>query len=193
MKIFRAENTSLFGTRWIFAKSEKSAKRIALALGMVKRESNLTIKEMPEDLYEDTNAKEIDIEGVGQLYSNQGKKEWLVSDNKGIFERSSYKEIPANMEYGLNYLVVIDGKFNQIIEELLQNSIQQKQKEIYQTEKDIILQKLKEDEHYRRTLVSVFDELKSSLEIEKQRLEEWRSKKAKSIEKQDVEKIFSDI
>ena len=38
-----------------------------------------------------------------------------------------------------------------------------------------------------------FEELESNLKIEKQRLQEWRDKKAKSIEKQDAEKIFADI
>mgnify|MGYP000586417792 CR=1 FL=1 len=49
MKIFRAENSNIFGTRWVFALSRNSAKRIALATGMVKDEKNLTVKETIED------------------------------------------------------------------------------------------------------------------------------------------------
>ena len=193
MKIFRAENSNIFGTRWVFALSRNSAKRIALATGMVKDEKNLTITEQPEETFKDTNAKEIDIEGVGQLYSNQGKKEWLVSDSKGIFERSPDRDVAANMSHALDYLVLIDGKFNKIIEELFQNSIEDKEKEIKQAEREVVLKDLQEDEDYKRRWAMIFEELESNLEIEKQRLQEWRGKKAKSIEKQDAEKIFADI
>jgi hypothetical protein len=193
MKIFRAENTNIFGTRWIFALSRNSAKRIALATGMVKDEKNLTITEQPEETFKDTNAKEIDIEGVGQLYSNQGEKEWLVSDSKGIFERNPDRDVAANMSHALDYLVLIDGKFNKIIEELFQNSIEDKEKEIKQAEREVVLKDLQEDKDYKRRWAVIFEELESNLEIEKQRLQEWRGKKAKSIEKQDAEKIFADI
>ena len=193
MKIFRAENSNIFGTRWVFAFSRNSAKRIALATGMVKDERNLTIKEEPEETFKDTNAKEIDIEGVGQLYSNQGEKEWLVSDSKGIFERNPDRDVAANMSHALDYLVLIDGKFNKIIEELFQNSIEDKEKEIKQAEREVVLKDLQEDKDYKRRWAVIFEELESNLEIEKQRLQEWRGKKAKSIEKQDAEKIFADI
>jgi hypothetical protein len=193
MKIFRAENSNIFGTRWVFALSRNSAKRIALATGMVKDEKNLTITEQPEETFKDTNAKEIDIEGVGQLYSNQGEKEWLVSDSKGIFERNPDRDVAANMSHALDYLVLIDGKFNKIIEELFQNSIEDKEKEIKQAEREVVLKDLQEDKDYKRRWAVIFEELESNLEIEKQRLQEWRGKKAKSIEKQDAEKIFADI
>jgi hypothetical protein len=189
MKIFRAENTNIFGTRWIFALSRNSAKRIALAIGMVRDERNLTIKEEPEETFKDTNAKEIDIEGVGHLYLDK----WSVYDSKEIFKKSPDRDVAANMSYGLNYLVLIDGKFNQIIEELLENRITNKEKEIKQAEKDVVLKNLQEDKVYKRAWASYFEELESNLKIEKQRLQEWRGKKAKSIEKQDAEKIFADI
>ena len=189
MKIFRAENTNVFGTRWILALSRNSAKRIALATGMVKHEKNLTITEEPEETFKDTNVKEIDIEGVGHLYLDK----WSVYDSKEIFKRSPYKDVPANMTYGLNYLVLIDGKFNKIIEELLKNSITDKEKEIKQIEREVVLKRLQEDEDYKRRWAVIFEELESNLKIEKQTLQEWRGKKAKSIEKQDAEKIFADI
>ena len=193
MKIFRAENTNIFGTRWIFALSRNSAKRIALAIGMVRDERNLTIKEEPEETFKDTNAKEIEIEGVGNLYLVDGANKWLVYDSKEIFKKSPDRDVSANMSHGLNYLVLIDGKFNQIIEELLENRITDKEKEIKQAEKDVVLKNLQEDEVYKRAWALYFDGLESNLEIEKQRLQEWRGKKAKSIEKQDAEKIFADI
>jgi hypothetical protein len=193
MKIFRAENTNIFGARWIFALSRNSAKRIALAIGMVRDERNLTIKEEPEETFKDTNAKEIDIEGVGNLYLVDGANKWIVLNSKEIFEKSPDRDVPANMSYGLNYLLLIDGKFNQIIEELLENSIKNKEKEIKQAEKGVVLKMLQEDEIYKRHWALYFDSLESNLEIEKQRLQEWRGKKAKSIEKQDAEKIFADI
>jgi hypothetical protein len=193
MKIFRAENTNIFGTRWIFALSRNSAKRIALAIGMVRDERNLTIKEEPEETFKDTNAKEIEIEGVGNLYLVDGANKWLVYDSKEIFKKSPDRDVAANMSHGLNYLVLIDGKFNQIIEELLENRITDKEKEIKQAEKDVVLKNLQEDEVYKRAWALYFDGLESNLEIEKQRLQEWRGKKTKSIEKQDAEKIFADI
>ena len=189
MKIFRAENTNIFGTRWIFALSRNSAKRIALATGMVKDEKNLTITEEPEKTFKDTNAKEIDIEGVGHLYLDK----WSVYDSKEIFKRSPDRDVPANMSYGLNYLVLIDVKFNKIIEEMLENSIKNKEKEIKQAERGVVLKLLQEDEQYKRFWALTFEELESNLEIEKQRLQEWRGKKTKSIEKQDAKKIFADI
>jgi len=189
MKIFRAENTNVFGTRWIFALSRNSAKRIALAIGMVRDEKNLTITEEPEKTFKDTNAKEIDIEGVGHLYLNK----WTVDDSKEIFKRNPDRDVAANMSHALDYLVLIDGKFNKIIEELLENSISQKEKEIKQSERGLVLKLLQEDEQYKRFWALTFEELESNLEIEKQRLQEWRGKKAKSIEKQDAEKIFADI
>jgi hypothetical protein len=193
MKIFRAENSNIFGTRWVFALSRNSAKRIALATGMVKDEKNLTITEQPEETFKDTNAKEIDIEGVGHLYLVDGANKWFVYDSKEIFKRNSDRDVAANMSYGLNYLVSIDGKFNKIIEQLLENSIKDKEKEIKQAEKDIVLKDLQEDEVYKRRWVLYFNSLESNLETEKQTLQEWRGKKAKSIEKQDAEKIFADI
>jgi hypothetical protein len=193
MKIFRAENTNIFGTRWIFALSRNSAKRIALAIGMVRDERNLTIKEEPEETFKDTNAKEIEIEGVGNLYLVDGANKWLVYDSKEIFKKSPDRDVAANMSHGLNYLVLIDGKFNQIIEELLENRITDKEKEIKQAEKDVVLKNLQEDKVYKRAWALYFDGLESNLEIEKQRLQEWRGKKTKSIEKQDAEKIFADI
>jgi hypothetical protein len=193
MKIFRAENTNIFGTRWIFALSRNSAKRIALAIGMVRDERNLTIREEPEETFKDTNAKEIEIEGVGNLYLVDGANKWLVYDSKEIFKKSPDRDVAANMSHGLNYLVLIDGKFNQIIEELLENRITDKEKEIKQAEKDVVLKNLQEDKVYKRAWASYFDGLESNLEIEKQRLQEWRGKKTKSIEKQDAEKIFADI
>jgi len=193
MKIFRAENTNIFGTRWIFALSRNSAKRIALAIGMVRDERNLTIREEPEETFKDTNAKEIEIEGVGNLYLVDGANKWLVYDSKEIFKKSPDRDVAANMSHGLNYLVLIDGKFNQIIEELLENRITDKEKEIKQAEKDVVLKNLQEDEVYKRAWALHFDGLESNLEIEKQRLQEWRGKKTKSIEKQDAEKIFADI
>jgi hypothetical protein len=189
MKIFRADNTNVFGTRWVFALSRNSAKRIALATGMVKDERNLTIKEEPEETFKDTNAKEINIEGVGHLYLDK----WSVYDSKEIFKKSPDRDVAANMSYGLNYLVSIDGKFNKIIEQLLENSIKDKEKEIKQAERDIVLKDLQEDEVYKRRWVLYFNSLESNLETEKQTLQEWRGKKAKSIEKQDAEKIFADI
>ena len=193
MKIFRAENTNIFGTRWIFALSRNSAKRIALATGMVKDEKNLTITEKPEETFKDTNAKEIDIEGVGHLYLVEGANKWFVSDSKEIFKRNPDRDVAANMSHALDYLVLIDGKFNKIIEELLENSIFQKEKEIKQAERDVVLKRLQEDEDYKRRWAVIFEELESNLKIEKQTLQEWRGKKAKSIEKQDAEKIFADI
>ena len=193
MKIFRAETSNVFGTRWIFALSRNSAKRIALATGMVKDEKNLTITEEPEKTFKDTNAKEIDIEGVGHLYLVEGANKWFVSDSKEIFKRSPDRDVPANMTYGLNYLVLIDGKFNKIIEELLENSIKNKEKEIKQAERGVVLKLLQEDEQYKRFWALTFEELESNLEIEKQRLQEWRGKKTKSIEEQDAKKIFADI
>jgi hypothetical protein len=193
MKIFRAENTNIFGTRWIFALSRNSAKRIALAIGMVRDERNLTIKEEPEETFKDTNAKEIEIEGVGNLYLVDGANKWLVYDSKEIFKKSPDRDVAVNMSHGLNYLVLIDGKFNQIIEELLENRITDKEKEIKQAEKDVVLKNLQEDKVYKRAWALYFDGLESNLEIEKQRLQEWRGKKTKSIEKQDAEKIFADI
>jgi|LakMenE18May11ns_1017448.scaffolds.fasta_scaffold9793027_3 hypothetical protein len=193
MKIFRAENSNIFGTRWVFALSRNSAKRIALATGMVKDEKNLTITEQPEETFKDTNAKEIDIEGVGHLYLVDGANKWFVYDSKEIFKRNSDRDVAANMSYGLNYLVSIDGKFNKIIEQLLENSIKDKEKEIKQAERDIVLKDLQEDEVYKRRWVLYFNSLESNLETEKQTLQEWRGKKAKSIEKQDAEKIFADI
>jgi len=189
MKIFRADNTNVFGTRWVFAFSRNSAKRIALAIGMVRDERNLTIKEEPEETFKDTNAKEINIEGVGHLYLDK----WSVYDSKEIFKKSPDRDVAANMSYGLNYLVSIDGKFNKIIEQLLENSIKDKEKEIKQAEKDIVLKDLQEDEVYKRRWVLYFNSLESNLQTEKQTLQEWRGKKAKSIEKQDAEKIFADI
>jgi hypothetical protein len=193
MKIFRAENSNIFGTRWVFALSRNSAKRIALATGMVKDEKNLTITEQPEETFKDTNAKEIDIEGVGHLYLVDGANKWFVYDSKEIFKRNSDRDVAANMSYGLNYLVSIDGKFNKIIEQLLENSIKDKEKEINQAVRDIVLKDLQEDEVYKRRWVLYFNSLESNLETEKQTLQEWRGKKAKSIEKQDAEKIFADI
>ena len=193
MKIFRAENSNIFGTRWVFALSRNSAKRIALATGMVKDEKNLTITEQPEETFKDTNAKEIDIEGVGHLYLVDGANKWFVYDSKEIFKKSPDRDVAANMSYGLNYLVLIDGKFNKIIEQLLENSIKDKEKEIEQAEKDVVLKDLQEDEIYKRRWVLYFNSLESNLETEKQTLQEWRGKKAKSIEKQDAEKIFADI
>jgi hypothetical protein len=193
MKIFRAENSNIFGTRWVFALSRNSAKRIALATGMVKDEKNLTITEQPEETFKDTNSKEIDIEGVGHLYLVDGANKWFVYDSKEIFKKSPDRDVAANMSYGLNYLVLIDGKFNKIIEQLLENSIKDKEKEIEQAEKDVVLKDLQEDEVYKRRWVLYFDSLESNLETEKQTLQEWRGKKAKSIEKQDAEKIFADI
>ena len=193
MKIFKAENSNIFGTRWVFALSRNSAKRIALATGMVKDEKNLTITEQPEETFKDTNAKEIDIEGVGHLHLVDGANKWLVYDSKEIFKKSPDRDVAANMSYGLNYLVSIDGKFNKIIEQLLENSIKDKEKEIEQAEKDVVLKDLQEDEVYKRRWVLYFDSLESNLETEKQTLQEWRGKKAKSIEKQDAEKIFADI
>jgi hypothetical protein len=193
MKIFRAENSNIFGTRWVFALSRNSAKRIALATGMVKDEKNLTITEQPEETFKDTNAKEIDIEGVGHLYLVDGANKWFVYDSKEIFKRNSDRDVAANMSYGLNYLVSIDGKFNKIIEQLLENSNKDKEKEIKQAERDIVLKDLQEDEVYKRRWVLYFNSLESNLETEKQTLQEWRGKKAKSIEKQDAEKIFADI
>ena len=193
MKIFRAENSNIFGTRWVFALSRNSAKRIALATGMVKDEKNLTITEQPEETFKDTNAKEIDIEGVGHLYLVDGANKWFVYDSKEIFKRNSDRDVAANMSYGLNYLVSIDGKFNKIIEQLLENSIKDKEKEIKQAERDIVLKDLQEDEVYKRRWVLYFNSLESNLQTEKQTLQEWRGKKAKSIEKQDAEKIFADI
>jgi len=76
---------------------------------------------------------------------------------------------------------------------LLENSIKDKEKEIKQAEKDIVLKDLQEDEIYKRRWVLYFNSLESNLETEKQTLQEWRGKKAKSIEKQDAEKIFADI
>jgi hypothetical protein len=193
MKIFRAENSNIFGTRWVFALSRNSAKRIALATGMVKDEKNLTITEQPEETFKDTNAKEIDIEGVGHLYLVDGANKWFVYDSKEIFKRNSDRDVAANMSHALDYLVLIDGKFNKIIEQLLENSIKDKEKEIKQAEKDIVLKDLQEDEVYKRRWVLYFNSLESNLETEKQTLQEWRGKKAKSIEKQDAEKIFADI
>ena len=43
---------------------------------------------------------------------------FFLSDSKGIFERSSDRDVAANMSHSLDYLVLIDGKFNKIIEEL---------------------------------------------------------------------------
>ena len=193
MKIFRAENSNIFGTRWVFALSRNSAKRIALATGMVKDEKNLNITEQPEETFKDTNAKEIDIEGVGHLYLVDGVKKWLVYDSKETFKRSPDRDVAANMSHALDYLVLIDGKFNKIIEELFQNSIEDKEKEIKQAEREVVLKDLQEDKDYKRRWAVIFEELESNLEIEKQRLQEWRGKKAKSIEKQDAEKIFADI
>jgi hypothetical protein len=160
---------------------------------MVKDEKNLTITEQPEETFKDTNAKEIDIEGVGHLYLVDGANKWFVYDSKEIFKRNSDRDVAANMSYGLNYLVSIDGKFNKIIEQLLENSIKDKEKEIKQAERDIVLKDLQEDEVYKRRWVLYFNSLESNLETEKQTLQEWRGKKAKSIEKQDAEKIFADI
>ena len=100
MKIFRAGNTNIFGTRWIFALSRNSAKRIALAIGMVRDERNLTIREEPEETFKDTNAKEIEIEGVGDLYLVDGANKWLVYDSKEIFKKSPDREVAANMSHG---------------------------------------------------------------------------------------------
>jgi len=115
MKIFRAENSNIFGTRWVFALSRNSAKRIALATGMVKDEKNLTITEQPEETFKDTNSKEIDIEGVGHLYLVDGANKWFVYDSKETFKRSPDRDVAANMSHALDYLVLIDGKFNKII------------------------------------------------------------------------------
>ena len=76
---------------------------------------------------------------------------------------------------------------------MLKNSITDKDKEIKQIEREVVLKRLKEDEDYKRRWAVIFEELESNLKIEKQTLQEWRGKKAKSIEKQDAEKIFADI
>ena len=108
-------------------------------------------------------------------------KDWA----KEIFKKNPDRDVAANMSYGLNYLVLIDGKFNKIIEQLLENSIKDKEKEIEQAEKDVVLKDLQEDEIYKRRWVLYFNSLESNLETEKQTLQEWRGKKAKSIEKQE--------
>ena len=76
---------------------------------------------------------------------------------------------------------------------MLKNSITDKEKEIKQIEREVVLKRLQEDEDYKRRWAVIFEGLESNLEIEKQRLQEWRGKKTKSIEEQDAKKIFADI
>lgn len=193
MKLFKAENSNIFGTRWIFALSKNSAKRIALATGMVKHERNLVITEESEETFKDTNAEKVDIEGTATLHLIEGEKKWIVCESEKIFKNSPDRDFVSNMSYGLNYLVLLDGKFNQIVEELFENSILQKEREIKQAERQVVLKRLQEDEDYKRTWAATFESLEYSLEIEKQRLQEWRGKKARSIEKEDAEKVFANI
>lgn len=193
MKLFKAENSNIFGTRWIFALSKNSAKRIALATGMVRHERNLTITEESKETFRDTNAEKVDIEGTATLHLIEGEKKWIVCESEKIFKNSPDRDFVSNMSYGLNYLVLLDGKFNQIVEELFENSILQKEREIKQAERQVVLKRLQEDEDYKRTWAATFESLEYSLEIEKQRLQEWRGKKARSIEKEDAEKVFANI
>lgn len=193
MKLFKAENSNVFGTRWIFALSKNSAKRIALATGMVKHERNLTITEESKETFKDTNAEKVDVEGTATLHLIEGEKKWIVCESEKIFKNSPDRDFVSNMSYGLNYLVLLDGKFSQIVEELFENSILQKEREIRQAERQVVLKNLQEDEDYKKRWAATFESLEYSLEVEKQRLQEWRGKKARSIEKEDAEKIFANI
>jgi len=90
MNIYRAENTSVYGTRWIFAKSEKSAHEIGVACGMVRDPRNLTITKEPEESFKNTDAKEVKVEGIGTLWANKdGKGEWQVINKNEIVKKSS--------------------------------------------------------------------------------------------------------
>lgn len=193
MKLFKAENSNVFGTRWIFALSKNSAKRIALATGMVKHERNLTITEESKETFKDTNAEKVDVEGTATLHLIEGEKKWIVCESEKIFKNSPDRDFVSNMSYGLNYLVLLDGKFSQIVEELFENSILQKEREIRQAERQVVLKNLQEDEDYKKRWAATFESLEYSLEVERQRLQEWRGKKARSIEKEDAEKIFANI
>jgi len=79
MKIYRAENTYAFGTRWIFAKSKKSAYQIAVACGMVRDPKNLTITEVPKDTFKNTDIIDVKVEGIGYCWvDNKGTGKWSV-------------------------------------------------------------------------------------------------------------------
>lgn len=79
MNIYRAENTNVFGGRWIFAKSEKSAYKIGIACGMVRDPRNLTITKEPEETFKNTDAKDVKVEGIGNLFlGKDGKREWMI-------------------------------------------------------------------------------------------------------------------
>jgi hypothetical protein len=95
MKIYRAENTSLYGTRWIFAKSERSAKQIGLACGMVRYPKNLTITEEPEETFKHTDAKDVKAEGIGHLWQRKdGKCEWeIINKNEILKSATSYNHL----------------------------------------------------------------------------------------------------
>lgn len=87
MKIYRAENTNVFGTRWIIASSVKEATKIALSLNMVRDPKNLTITEMSDQEFPDTDIKEIKCSGLGALrLSMENRKEWEVYDTFNSFK-----------------------------------------------------------------------------------------------------------
>jgi len=90
MKLYRAENTNVFGTKWIFAKSKKSAHQIGVACGMVRDPRNLTITEEPEDTFKNTDIKDVKVEGIGQCWANkEGKGEWRVTNKNEILKNST--------------------------------------------------------------------------------------------------------
>jgi hypothetical protein len=89
MKLYRAENTYLYGIRWIFAKSERSAKQIGLACGMVRNPKNLTITEEPEETFKHTDAKDIKVEGIGHLWIRKGKCKWEIINKNEILKSAT--------------------------------------------------------------------------------------------------------
>lgn len=89
MNIYRAKNTG-YGARWIFAKSEKSAHKIGVACGMVRHPKNLTITKISDTIFENTDAKEVKVEGIGTLWANNdGKGEWQIINKNGIVKQST--------------------------------------------------------------------------------------------------------
>jgi hypothetical protein len=64
MKVYIANNTGLWGTRYIAANSIEEATQVALDIKMVKCIENLQIEEMDSNLYKKYNFKKITHAGV---------------------------------------------------------------------------------------------------------------------------------
>ena len=69
MKIYIANNTGLWGTRYIAANSIEEATQVALDIKMVKCIENLEIEEMDSNLYKNYDFTRITHAGVVALIS----------------------------------------------------------------------------------------------------------------------------